>query len=169
MTTEDIQGWLQQVAAANPQNTKLLRLAQTSEGRFVWALEIRPQGTPQENFQRLAVVCRQHGDEPEMMAAGAEFIYQLLTSPTARTSYVLSRTAILVIPVANPDGASRKQRHNALGQDLNRATGAKAARAKFRPSCISFLVGDQTSLWTCISGCRATLLKRRWPKHPAGV
>ncbi len=128
MTTEDIQGWLEQVAAANPHNTKLLRLAQSSEGRFVWALEIRPQGTPQENFQRLAIVCRQHGDEPETTAAGAELIHQLLTSPTPRTARVLSRTAVLVIPVANPDGASRKQRHNALGQDLNRDWGRGRTR-----------------------------------------
>jgi predicted deacylase len=33
---------------------------------------------------------------------------------------LLRRVAILIVPVANPDGAWRKRRHNGLGQDLNR-------------------------------------------------
>lgn len=127
MTNEEIAPWLQRVAAQFPDKTRLWRLTQTAQGRFVWGLEIRPSNVPLESLRRLAIVCRQHGDEPESSAAGAELIYQLLQD-TARNQKILSRVALFIIPVANPDGAIRKRRLNAIGQDLNRDWGRGGTR-----------------------------------------
>lgn len=127
MTGENVAPWLQRIAQEFPDSTKLWRLTQTAQGRYVWALEIRPQNVPLENLRRLAIICRQHGDEPETTAAGAALIYQLLQN-TPRNRNLLNRVALFIVPVANPDGAARKKRHNALGQDLNRDWGRGGTR-----------------------------------------
>lgn len=127
MTNENVAPWLQRIAQEFPDKAKLWRLTQTAQGRYVWALEIRPQNISSENLRRLAIICRQHGDEPETTAAGAHLIYQLLQN-TPRNRNLLNRVALFIIPVANPDGASRKKRHNALGQDLNRDWGRGGTR-----------------------------------------
>jgi hypothetical protein len=127
MTNENVSPWLQKIAREFPDNARLFRLTQTAQGRYVWGLEIRPQNVPLENLRRLAVICRQHGDEPETTAAGAELIYQLLQS-TPRNRNLLRRVALFIVPVTNPDGAARKKRHNALGQDLNRDWGQGQTR-----------------------------------------
>ena len=123
MTNEDIEPWLHAVARDYPQVTQLRRLAQSAQGRFVWALEVRPQNVSADTLRRLAVVCRQHGNEPETTAAAVELIYQLLHRDTPRTGRHLRRVALFIIPVANPDGAWSHRRSNALGQNLNRDWG----------------------------------------------
>jgi len=128
MTLADISPWLRQAAAAFPDQVQILPLTVTAGGRAVLALQIAPPDVPLRQLRRLVVICRQHGDEPETTAAGVEFIRQMLVSRTARALRLRRQVAVLIVPVANPDGAWRKRRHNGIGQDLNRDWGRGRSR-----------------------------------------
>lgn len=97
----------------------------SAEGRAISAVTIQDERIPIEQLTRIAVICRQHGDEPETSDAGDELIARL-TSLVESDSWIASRIAVLIIPVANPDGAERMQRTNSLGQDLNRDWGKRS-------------------------------------------
>jgi predicted deacylase len=61
---------------------------------------------------RVLIVAGQHGDERPARQAAAEVL--------AAASSALLPASLAVIPNLNPDGAARRQRHNARGIDLNR-------------------------------------------------
>lgn len=128
MALNDITPWLRRMAAAHPDQMQIQALSITAQGRPVLAIEIKPVDTPAWQLRRLAVVCRQHGDEPETTAAAVEFIHQFLTLRTARAYRLRQQVALLIVPVANPDGARSKRRNNGVGQDLNRDWGRGHSR-----------------------------------------
>jgi hypothetical protein len=128
MTFADISPWLRKAATVFPDTVRLLPLVVTGGGRPVMAVEIAPSGVPPAQVQRMVVICRQHGDEPETTAAGLEFMRQFLLSRTPRMQRMRRDVALLIVPVANPDGAWRKQRRNAQRHDLNRDWGRGRTR-----------------------------------------
>lgn len=120
-TPGDILPWVEEVPAAHPERTRLLTLGKSSEGRPVLALEVLPPGlTKTANTRRLAVLCRQHGDEPEATASGAIFLHQWLESSSPLYRNLADKTALLIICISNPDGAARYQRRTAANIDMNR-------------------------------------------------
>jgi len=120
MTAEEVQGWLKVVARRYPRTTRLVELTQTREQRPVLAPEVRSRRVPLRQLRRCAAICRQHGDEPDTSSVGLELIQSLVKLSTLRIWQVTECTAVLVVPVANPDGAWRMSRCNSLGEDLNR-------------------------------------------------
>jgi hypothetical protein len=128
MTLADISPWIRHIAVAYPEQVRIVPLTVSAGGRAVLAIEIAPRATPIRSLRRMTVICRQHGDEPETTAAGVEFIHQLLTNQTPRAARLRREAAILIVPVANPDGAWRKRRRNSVGQDLNRDWGPGRSR-----------------------------------------
>lgn len=122
-TPAQLQSWLLNLAKARPQQVKTRILGRTPGGRPLIALEITPSGASPWKLRRLAVVCRQHGNEPEASASGARFIREFLTTTDARQRALSRRTALLIVPIANPDGAAVYRRRTNAKVDMNRDWG----------------------------------------------
>ncbi len=122
-TPNDLYPWLESVAMARPDEAKLRIVGESASGASIVALEITPPGKSPWNLKRLVVVCRQHGNEPEATGSGARLIYHWLQPRNAREKALASKTALLIVPIANPDGAARYQRRTARNVDMNRDWG----------------------------------------------
>lgn len=119
-TPADIGGWMREVVAARPKQAKIRALGKTPQGRVIYALELSPPGKTPWQVKRLAVICRQHGNEPEATASGTRMVYEYLTSTAPNKKKLAARTALLIVPIANPDGAAVYKRRTAQNIDMNR-------------------------------------------------
>ena len=108
---------------ARPDRAKLRVIGDSATGASMVAMEITPPGQSPWHLKRLVVICRQHGNEPEATGSGARFIYHWLNPRDAREKALTSRTALLIVPIANPDGAANYQRRTARNVDMNRDWG----------------------------------------------
>ena len=122
-TPAQLYPWLENVAMARPNQVKLRIIGDSATGASIVAMEIVPPGKSAWNLKRLVVICRQHGNEPEATGSGARFIYHWLRPRSAREKNLAATTALLIVPIANPDGAARYQRRTARNVDMNRDWG----------------------------------------------
>ncbi|MBW3637983.1 MAG: DUF2817 domain-containing protein [Armatimonadetes bacterium] len=122
-TPEEIEPWLLDLSRLRPTQVKTRILGATLGGNRIVALEITPSGVSPWKLRRLAVLCRQHGNEPESSASGARFIREFLTSSEPKKRAVAQKTALLIVPIANPDGAALYRRRTEENIDMNRDWG----------------------------------------------
>lgn len=125
LSPEEIQSWLTEVEQQFPDRVHLHTAGYSAEGRPILAVELGDRIAQSGEPPCLAILCRQHGDEPETTAAALELIYRLLTADPSLTDDVLAHASLLIVPLANPDGAVWNARVNAQGQDLNRGWGTR--------------------------------------------
>lgn len=122
-TPAELQSWLLALSALRPQQVKTRILGRTPGGRALVALEITPPGAMPRKLRRLVILCRQHGNEPEASASGARFIREFLSSSDPKKRRIARKTALLIVVIANPDGAALYRRRTDSGVDMNRDWG----------------------------------------------
>lgn len=124
----EVEPYLFALAKARPERVKLWEIGQSALGKKIWGLEIRPDAkTPSAKLKRLFVICRQHGNEPEATASGTRFLAQFLNPATQKAKNLARKTALFIVPIANPDGAQVYQRRNGKNVDMNRDWGRNHA------------------------------------------
>ena len=95
-------------------------LGQSSRGRTIAMARVCDPDVDPRSLKKLLIIARQHGSEPSGTEATLALLRYLATADGVRERGLLRRVALLVVPMANPDGADSHSRCNARGADLNR-------------------------------------------------
>ena len=118
----DLTQELQDLAAANPDTTKLTSIGRSVQGRELWQMEVTDFAVPDGGKSTIYVDGGHHGNEQLGMEMAVLLIHEAvegrLSSPES-----LARFHFFIVPMINPDGNFNDQRTNANGVDLNRNYG----------------------------------------------
>ncbi|MGD9495459.1 MAG: DUF2817 domain-containing protein [Armatimonadota bacterium] len=95
-------------------------LGTTRQGRTIAMAVVCDPAYQARELRKLMIIARQHGNEPAGTEAALALLRHFAASQGQAERSLLRRVALLIIPMANPDGAAAWRRSNAAGVDLNR-------------------------------------------------
>ncbi len=103
-------------------HAKLVQIGQSVKHRPIYAVLLTdsPAHPSFERRNRILLICAQHGDEATSARAMLIWANRLANTSDSAALSLLKRSAIMLVPVANPDGFAANCRLNANGVDLNR-------------------------------------------------
>ncbi len=105
---------LQELAARHPGSLSLAAVGRSVEGREIQLLTLG------RGPRRVMLWSQMHGDEPSATPALLDLVSSLLSVDAPEHRLILERLTLLVVPMLNPDGASRYARRNSQAIDINR-------------------------------------------------
>ena len=92
----------------------------TRQGRHIAMAVVADPAYDPRQLRKLLIIARQHGNEPAGTEATLALLKHFATTEGRAERALMRNTALLVIPMVNPDGAERSSRRNSAGVDLNR-------------------------------------------------
>ncbi len=92
----------------------------THQGRTIAMAVVHDPDSDPRALRKIMIIARQHGNEPAGAEAALALLRHFATSAGRAEVALLRRVALLIIPLANPDGAAASRRTNGAGVDLNR-------------------------------------------------
>ena len=95
-------------------------LGNSTEGRSIDVLEITDPESPVPMDERVVtfIFTQQHGNEPAGTPAALDVLDEITSGDSLAD--LLANQILLLLPMANPDGAQADERHNAQDRDINR-------------------------------------------------
>ncbi len=97
-----------------------MSLGRSHEGRTIAMACVADPACDPRALKKLLIIARQHGNETSGTEAAMALLQHMARTEGPRERALLRRVALLVVPMANPDGAAAGRRANARGVDLNR-------------------------------------------------
>lgn len=97
---------------------RLYTVGNSSEGRAIQVAQVTDPGSTIPMAERVVtfIFTQQHGNEPAGTPAALRLLDDLIENGTS----LLDNQILLLLPMANPDGATLNQRANQQGTDINR-------------------------------------------------
>lgn len=92
----------------------------TPSGRTIPVATVHDPSVPLDSLVRVFIIARQHGSEEAGTTATMALLRYFATSDDPMACDLRRQIALIMVPVANPDGMSASRRRNNGGADLNR-------------------------------------------------
>jgi len=124
-TYAQVRDTLKAIALRHPTICQVESLGLSVQNRVVWGIRISDNIGTRENEPRFRIIGNQHGNEhigcepPMYMATILADSYGV----SSRLTQIVDNYETVIIPMANPDGATANTRSNANGVDINRDNG----------------------------------------------
>lgn len=114
--------WLKTVASLS-HRIRVTVIGHSGQGREILGVIAEGDQIRPHRLQTVAIICRQHGNEPAPTLAALELILDVATNIAQDKHDLLQQMRFVIIPIASPDGAIMNHRFIEGGKNPNRDWG----------------------------------------------